>query len=269
MDLLPLALIFFGAGLTAVFYYIFGPSKEFLKERLPNRPSLAGIILWLLVCLAFYFIIKNNQGFSRTMLIFTLIFSLLVFETFFLFLIRFLRSNTLAVIFALLVSAGSFIFHYYYPTFALRNTIIILATLGASALLIKLNYLKTWLMFAFAFLWTGYDIYATRYFLPGVLVPVTEPPKTFFFPSVITGSVSLGSGDFIFLVLFLMIITREFGLLPALLLLAAETVGLLITGFFLESDSIIPFLAVMTPIFIMTYIISYIHYKKPKEKKYA
>jgi len=261
MDLFPLVLIFILAGLVAIIYYKISPDKENLKERLPNKPTLTGIFLWFLVGLALYFIFKNQQGFQRTVTIFTFIFSLLVFETFFLFLIKYLKSNSLAVVISALITILLFTFHFISPSFALRNIIIILATLGASTLLVRLNYLKNWLMFAFAFVWTGYDIYATRFFLPKVLVPVEEPPKFFFLPSVISGSVSLGSGDFIFLVLFLMVIMREFGLLPAIILLAAETVGLLITGFFLTAESIIPFLGVMTPIFIIIYLVALVNKK--------
>ncbi|MFA5070554.1 MAG: glycerophosphodiester phosphodiesterase family protein [Patescibacteria group bacterium] len=265
MNILPLSFIFLGAGLFSVVYYKLTPDKEMLKARLPNKVGAAGIILWLIICVAFYFIFKNSRGFERTVSIFTLLFALLVFETFFLLLIRWFKSNLLAVLIALLASGVLFAFHNYYPTFTLRNTLIILGTLGATTLLIKLNYLKTWIVFGLAFLWTGYDIYTTRYFLPNVLVPVTEPPKTFFFPSVITGSVSLGSGDFIFLVLFTLIILKKFGKLAALILVAAQTAGLLFTGLFLESDSIIPFLAVMTPIFLIIYLILFINLK-PKEK---
>lgn len=262
MDFFPLVLIFLASGALAIFYFLKVPGKETLKERLPNKPSAAGIFLWLLIVAVLYFMIRNNNGFERTTLIFTFIFSLLVFETFFLVLIRGSKSNLAAVILALFVSAGLFIFHYYYPTFVLRNILIILGTLGALTLLIKLDYLKTWLVFGLALLWTGYDIYTTRNFLPRVLVPVTEPPKTFFFPSVITGTVSLGSGDFIFLVLFTLLILKKFGRLAALILVAAQTAGLLFTGLFLETDSIIPFLTVMTPIFLVVYFVSYLNKKQ-------
>lgn len=261
MDFLPLSLVFLGAGLFSLLYGKIVPDKETLKKRLPNKISGAGIILWLVICLTLYFIIKNNQGFARTTSIFTLLFALLVFETFFLFLLRWLKSNLIAVILALFSAAVLFFLHLSFPTFTLRNIIIILATLGASTLLIRLDWLKTWLMFTLAFLWTGYDIYTTRYFLPHVLSPVTEPPKIFFFPAVITGTISLGSGDFIFLILFTLVIQRQFGWLPAIILVAAENVGLLITGFFYKSDAIVPFLAIMTPIFLLIYFISYLKKK--------
>lgn len=261
MDFLALSLVFVGAGLFSLFYDKMVPDKAALRQRLPNKISWAGILLWLVICLAFFLIFKKTEGFTRTTSIFTLFFALMVFETLFLFLLRWLKSNLLAVIIALLSTAVLFLFHVSYPTFTLRNIIIILATLGASTLLIRLNWLKTWLMFAFAILWTGYDIYTTRYFLPNVLSPITEPPKIFFFPAVITGTISLGSGDFIFLVLFTLIIRRKFGFLAAILLVTAETAGLLITGLFYKSDSIIPFLTIMTPIFLLIYLISYLKKK--------
>ena len=266
MDFFVLTFIFICAGLVSIYYFKKAPEKEILKQRLPNKISLSGVIAWLIVGLAFWLIFKYNSGFTRIALIFTLFFSLLVFETFFLLILKFIKSNLLTVILSFLMTAIIFGLYLLFPSFTFRNAIIILATLGASTLLIKLDYLKKWTLFTLAILWTGYDIYATLNFYPQVLVPVTEPQKTFFFPAVITGSVSLGSGDFIFLVLFILLILRNFGPVAAFLLLAAETLGLLIAGFFLSSETIIPFLAVMTPVFLLIYLISYIYYKKLKTK---
>jgi len=267
MDFFVLTFVFICAGLVSIYYFKKAPEKEMLKQRLPNKISWSGVTAWLIVGLAFWFIFKYNSGFTRVSLIFTLFFSLLVFETLFLLILKFIKSNLITVILSFLMTAIIFGLYILFPSFTFRNAIIILATLGASTLLIKLDYLKKWILFTLAILWTAYDIYATLNFYPQVLEPVTEPQKTFFFPAVITGSVSLGSGDFVFLILFTLLLLRNFGLLSAFVLLAAETVGLLIAGFFLSSDTIIPFLSVMTPVFLLIYFVSYIHNKKLKTKK--
>ena len=269
MDFVPLSLLFIGAGIIAVVYYKIVPSKETLNLRLPNKISWAGIFSWIVIILAFWYIFSRTTGFQRTTYIFTLLFALLVFESFLLFFIRFVKSNLLVVIFSFTVTSGIFFLYINFPSFNFRNIIIVLATLGASTLLIRLGYLKTWLMFVFGVIWTGYDIYATRNFYPGVLVPVKEASKVFFFPAAIVGTVSLGSGDFVFLALFALVILRDFGLIPTLILLSAETTALLITGLFITgTDFIIPFLAIMSPIFFATYFISYLFIKKTKEKEH-
>ena len=92
MDFLPLSLLFIGAGLSALAYYRIVPKKEFLKSRLPHKISWAGFLSWIIIIIAFYFIYTQTTGFQRTTYIFTLLFALLVFETLFLFFLRFLKS---------------------------------------------------------------------------------------------------------------------------------------------------------------------------------
>jgi len=270
MDFLYLSLVFALGGLSALVYYKLAPTKKYLKERLPNRISWAGFISWLIVIVIIWFIFNNYSGFTRTTYIFTLFFALLLFETFFLIIIKYIKSNLLASLTTFVLIGSIFSLYLYEPTFVFRNIIIILASLGAVTLLIRLGYLKVWIIFALAIIWTGYDIWATQYFFPNVLVPVTEASRVFFFPAAIVGQVSLGSGDFIFLSLFTIIILHRFGVLPAVILVTAQSTALIITALLITSnDFIIPFLAVMTPIFFLIYLISYISLNKPRVEKHA
>lgn len=136
-------------------------------------------------------------------------------------------------------------------------------TLGGATLLIRMKYLRTGILFTVAILCTLYDILLTQYLLPTFTVPVESTTPTFMFPAVTVEGLSLGSGDFMFLVLFALIILRDFGKLPAFILVGAETIGLLAVGLVLpESDFLVPFLLVMTPIFIVVYALSYFDNKR-------
>jgi len=254
MNFIILSIIFFGAGTLALWYYHLVPSTEILRRRLPNRISWAGMVLAIVLTLVLWYIFEHSVGFRRVVNIFTLLMGLLIFETVFLLLIRWLKSNLLALILSLVAAGVIVLPSIIDPTFLWRNVIVVIATMGATTLLIRLNILRTWFLFLLTIVWTIYDVWATQTFYSRVLVPVTEPRPGLIFPSVVVGNTSLGSGDFIFLVLFVLIIFKKFGRLPAMIIIAAETVGLLITGaIVVGTDFIIPFLLIMSPIFFITY----------------
>lgn len=244
--------------MLAIAYYLAVPAKTALQKRLPNKVDAAGILLAIVIAAAVWFILESFSGFGRVVRIMTFLLALLVFESFFLLSLRFWKSNTLGVLASLSLAAGLFWLAVREPSFLLVNTIIIVATLGATTLLIRMGYLRTRFLFLFTSLWTLYDILSTRYLLPTVFVPAQEPYPTLFFPAVTVGHTTLGSGDFMFLTLFTLIVLRDFGRLPALVLVIAETVGLLATGLFLpERGFLVPFLVVMTPIFFGVYLAAF------------
>lgn len=254
MDFITLSLIFASTGILAIGYYRWVPTADRLRQRLPNRVSWAGVIATLVIGVVLWQIIRSSDGFRTVVYVFTLLLGLLVFESVFLLLIRWLRSNLLAVLISL-ASAGAMIYLYLgNPTFLWRNVVIIAATLGATTLLVRLAYLRTRFLWLVAGLWTIYDVLVSWFIFPRVFVPVAAPRADLFFPSVVIGTTSLGSGDFIFLVLFTLVLLRDFGVGAALVLLGIETLGLLITGIIISGEEfIIPFLIVMTPIFFITY----------------
>lgn len=260
MDFLPLSLIFFGSGVLALLYYHFVPSAQKLRERLPNKVSPAAIFLTLVIAVAVWYLFANFIGFSRVFRIFAFLFALLVFESVFLLLIRWVRSDSLAVLGSLIASAGLFVAELVSPSFFLLNSIVIIATFGAATLLIRLGYLRTWMFHILAVLWTVYDVWLVRAVLPRVFKPAepTSEPRFFFFPVVTVGRLTLGSGDFMFLVLMALVLLRDYGKAAAFTLVVAETAGLLVTGLFLPEDGFqIPFLIVMTPIFFLVYGVSW------------
>jgi hypothetical protein len=268
MDFLPLAFIFFGSGILALLYYRFVPSAQKLRERLPNRVSPAAILLALIIALALWYLLVNFTGFSRVFRVFAFLFALLIFESAFLLLIRWIRSDTIAVLLSLAIAGGLFASELLSPSFLLLNTIVILATFGAATLLIRLQYLRTLFFFLLTAAWTLYDVVLVRYFLPRVFKPAepTAEPRLFFFPVVTVGRLTLGSGDFMFLVLFALILFRDFGKLPAFILVVAETAGLLVTGLFLPEDGFqVPFLLVMTPIFLLVYGFAWLQDRTQKQ----
>ncbi|HCJ52468.1 MAG: hypothetical protein A2898_04395 [Candidatus Kerfeldbacteria bacterium RIFCSPLOWO2_01_FULL_48_11] len=257
MDFVILAAIFLLAGFLAIWYYREVPTKEELKRRLPNKVSLPSVFLALVIGVVVWYLISTSGGIPGPSRIFMTLFALLLFESFFLFAMRWLQSNFLSILAGLVGSGVIFGSYLLFPSFWLLGVIVILVTFGAATLLIRMDYLRTKVLCAIAILWTAYDIILTEFVLPTFTVPVQTTRPNFLFPSVSVGNISLGSGDFMFLVLFTLILFRDFGKVSAMILVVAQTVGLIITGYFLTSDEfLIPFLAIMTPIFFVVYIIS-------------
>lgn len=267
MDFLKLAALFLGAGLAALAYYRFVPDATTLRARLPNRVTAAGLVLALAVGLAAWFWLSSLSGIRLVGHIFFFIFALLFFESLFLLLMRWIRKTTVAVILAMAVTALVFWWYQRLPSFYLLNSIIIISTLGAVTLLTRLGYLRTKILFVVAGLWTLYDIMLTHYLLPEVTRETTTPYPSFLYPAVTVGQISLGSGDFMFLALFTLVTVRDFGTLAGVSQVVAQVCGLLITGLLLpERGYIVPFLAVMTPIFFLGYaVLWYLRLRQPKK----
>lgn len=206
---------------------------------------------------AVWHIISISDGRPHFGLISTLVFALLFFESMFLILLRWIKSNIVAVLASLFLSMITFLWFGNSASFALINSIIIIATLGATTLLIRMNYLRTRLMFVIAILWTIYDIMAVNYIFPKIFVPTDTPQPNLMFPAVTVGNLSLGSGDFMFLTLFTLIILKDHGRLSALILVVGQTIGLIATGLFLPEQGFhVPFLVVMTPIFFLIHFLA-------------
>jgi len=256
---LILSLLFFAAGVLSILFQRIVPEADVLRQRFPNRITYTGIILWLLIIGATWFIVTHTTGFTRIASITTMLFFLLLFETLFLLVIRFVRSNIPAAFISLGIALVPFTIQYYAPTFALMNTVIILATMGATTLIIKLNYLRTKVVLLLVVLFTVNDVLNVHYLLPRLnLAPVTEPMRLLIFPTVTVGSHVVGSGDFMFLVLLTLLMLREFGIRDALYLIIAESAGLFLTGIYVsQHDVLLPFLTIMTPIFAVVYFAAY------------
>lgn len=253
------SLLFFAAGVFSIAYQQVVPNADTLRQRFPNRTTWTGILLWLLIIGATWFIVTHTTGFTRVASITTMLFFLLLFETLFLLVVRFIPSNIPAAFISLAIGIIPFVIQYYVPTFALMNIVIILATMGATTLVIKLNYLRTNVILLLVVLFTVNDVLNVRYLLPRLnLAPVTEPMRLLIFPTVTVGSHVVGSGDFMFLVLLTLLMLREFGIHNALYLVIAESAGLFVTGLYVtRHDVMLPFLTIMTPIFFIVYLFSY------------
>lgn len=258
MDFVPLSSIFLATGALAIIFYQLVPSADVLRKRLPNRVTPAALVLVVVLTVVIWLLVRSYSGFALSIRLMTLLFALLFFESLFLLLMRWIRINALALVASLLVAAGVFWVQLTYPSFLLLNSIIVIATLGAATLLIRMGYLRTKLMFVVAALWTLYDIMLVQLILPRVTRETSTPTPTFIFPAVTVGEISLGSGDFMFLTLFTLIILRDFGTLPSIIMVMAEVTGLLVTGLLLpEQGFLVPFLVVMTPIFFIVYTATY------------
>lgn len=253
-DSLLLAFLFAFSGFLALGYYHLIPSREELKRRLPNRVGFAGILLTIILGAAVWFIVMNAEGFGRFMRIFTFLLALLVFETAFLLLMRWVRSNVLAVLLALAAAAALFAWQTFAPSLALKNVLIVAAALGAPTLLVRMGYLRTRFLFLVAVLWTLYDVLFVRFLLPRVFLPAQEPTASLLYPALTVGTLTLGLGDVMFLILFALVLVRDAGRRAAMLLIALEAMGLLVTLLIRGDRNIsIPFLTVMTPIFFLVF----------------
>lgn len=263
MDFVPLSIIFLATGALAIVFYQLVPSAEELRRRLPNRVTPAALILVVVLTVIIWLLVRSYSGFALSIRLMTLLFALLLFESLFLLLMRWIRVNALALVVSLFIAGFVFWIQLTYPSFVLLNSIIVVATLGAATLIIRLGYLRTRLMFIIAALWTLYDIMLVQFILPRVTRETSTPTPTFIFPAVTVGEISLGSGDFMFLTLFTLVMLRDFGVLPALIVAIAEVTGLLVTGLVLpEQGFLVPFLVIMTPIFFLVYLATHFIQKR-------
>ncbi|MDD5040050.1 MAG: hypothetical protein PHY34_02780 [Patescibacteria group bacterium] len=259
MDFIYLAILFVGCGLLSVVYYCAVPPREVLAQRLPNKPSVEAVVLTAVLGATIWYIIATYDGVQRIRHIAELVFALLFFESAFLFFMRWLQRNIFAVSLSLVVTVGVFYWFIRSPNFFIQNGVIIIATLGAATLLVRLKYLKSIYLFILAALWIPYDFFLVSHVLPAVTTATAAPQPTFLYPAVTVGVISLGVGDFMFMTLFTLVLLRDFNGSSAIVHLLAQGCALLITGLLVpESGFIVPFMVVMTPIFFAVYIGSYI-----------
>lgn len=268
MTTLILPFLFLVAGLLTLLYYRLVPPAEQLRQRLPNRVSVAAIVLTVVIGLGVWIIVRHaDTPFLKVAGVTTLLFYLLTFESILLLLFRWLRSNVLAVITSLVVVAVPFAVQYRFPSFELSNALIIAATLGATTLLIRLNLLRTRIIVLAFVLLTINDILNVTFILPRL--PLAPRPQTplplLIFPTVNIAGRVVGSGDFMFLALATLVILRDHGLRPAVVHTVLQAVALLVTLVATAgTDALIPYLTVMTPIFFAVYFIARLKTKTPQ-----
>lgn len=268
LNFLYLSLMFLGAGLLGTFYYGLIPNKETLKKRLPNKPSIESVILFLVICILVWQIISNYEGLQRSSAIVALILGLLLFETIFFLLMRWIKKNWLNAIISALIVIGVFVLHYANENFVTFNLIIILATIGGTAFLMRTGMVKTWLVFLLTVLWMPYDFYFVANVLPKYTKATADPYPFFAFPSVTIGYISLGVGDFVFLALYTFVLVNNFNRKVAIIHAVVQAIGLLIAGYIVSIKEInIPFLLVLSPIFFIIYFTTYLINKQKQHKR--
>lgn len=254
-----LPLIFLVAGILAVYYYRLTPPVDELRRRLPNQVSVAAIILTIIIGVGIWLIVRFlPTPFLKISGVTTLLFFLLTFETVLLLFFRWLRSNTAAVIAAAIVTVIPFLVQFQWPSFELSNAIIVAATLGATTLMIRMGLLRTRIIVLMTVLLTINDIINVRYVLPQLpLAPYPMVPfPLLIFPTVNIAGRVVGSGDFMFLALATLVILRDLGRRAALVHVAIQSIALLVTlAATANADVLIPYLTIMAPIFIGTYIV--------------
>jgi len=263
MDFILLGIVFIFSGFLGIVYYSLVPQAGLLRKRLPNKATPASIALTLIIGGIVWFLIQSAGGMPPASKILTVIFALLVFESFLLISMRWIKVNIVAMLISLVFTCVIFLLYFSNPTFFLLNGIIIFATLGAVTLLIRFDYISTRLVFIATALWVIYDIMFVAYILPQYTVSVSDPYPTFLFPAITTGDISIGSGDIMFLILFTFVLLRDFNKRAALIMVVAQAVGLLLVGLIVpEQGFTLPYLIVMVPIFLVVYSGMYVFYKK-------
>ncbi len=254
IEFIYLGILFAGAGLLSVVYYRSVPPTPELRRRLPNRTSVVSVAFALAIGALVWYISAKSSGLHRVGNFFSLIFGLLFLESLFILLMRWCKTNWSAMYCSAGVTGLVFLIFSKSPTFFIQNLIIIVAVLGAATLLIRLGLLKSWYLVALATLWVPYDIYLTQRVLPAVTVVTSAPYPTLLYPAVTVGTLSLGAGDFMFLVLFTLVLLRDFGTLPSIIHVAIQAVALLGVGLLVQSGSfIIPMMVILAPIYLIIY----------------
>ncbi|XOU94069.1 MAG: hypothetical protein ACNFW9_04455 [Candidatus Kerfeldbacteria bacterium] len=268
LNFVYLSLMFLGAGILSVFYYKIIPDKKTLRDRLPNKATVESVVLFLAISIMVWQIIINFDGLQRASRLMALVLGLLLFETFFFLFMYWIKKNWLNVLLSILLVIGIFSLHYSIESFVTFNLIIILATIGGTAYLVRSGIIKTWLVFLLTAIWMPYDVYfVTQVF--DKYTKVTASPFPFFaFPSVTVGDISLGVGDFIFLALYTFILVSNFNKKIAIIHAIVQAIGLLIAGYLVSvQDITIPFLVVLSPIFFIIYFTAYLINKKSNKNQ--
>lgn len=263
LDFLYLSLMFLGAGLLGTFYYGSLPDKDDFKKRLPNKPSIESVVLFLIICVLVWQIFANYQGLQRSSMIVALVLGLLLFETLFFLFMRWVKSNWLNALISALIVVGIFVLHFSNENFITFNLIIIFATIGGTAFLMRAGIMKTWLVFLLTFIWMPYDFYFVAHVLPKYTKATADPYPFFAFPSVTIGDISLGVGDFVFLALYTFVLVNKFDKKVAVIHAVVQGIGLLVAGYIVSIKEInIPFLLVLSPIFFIIYLGAYFYNKR-------
>lgn len=253
-DALFLTALFAGTALAALWYYRSTPTVEYLRQRLPNRVSFAGLLLTALIGVWVWWIWQTAEGFSRVRVIIGVLFNLLIFETVFILLMRRIRSNVAVVILASAVVAGFVWLQRSVGGIIVYNLTFMFATLGATTLLVRMQYLRTWFLFVVSGLWMVFDILSVAFIYPQIYKVSDRPHTSFIFPAVAAGQVTLGSGDFMFLVLMSLVLFRDFGRRAAVVHIGLQSLALVTTILIKSRETLFPYLTVMVPIFLLTWL---------------
>lgn len=255
-DGLILSAVFAGLGFLGLAYYRSLPTAEQLQARLPNRISPSGLILAVVLFAIVAWVWQSSQGEIRWRTFFPILFNLLIFETVFIVLLRVMKRNIYPLLIGLVVAVLFWVWQTKYPSTLAFNITFLLAPLGAASLLIRLGYWRTYMLFLVAGLWMIYDILASMFIYPVIYRPALTPVTSFLFPAVAVGQITLGSGDFMFLILFTLGLYRDLGWRSAWLHVVVQSLALFITILVKPNEVQFPYLTVMTPIFILTYILA-------------
>lgn len=266
-DALLLTALFAGTALAALGYYRLSPTAEYMRQRLPNKASAAGIILTLLIGFWVWWTLRDTIGFSRVKFIIGILFNLLIFETIFVLLLKRIRSNLLVVFGAALATTGFVLAQRVIGGTWVYNLTFMTATLGATTLLVRMDYLRTKFLFVVSGLWMIFDILSVAFVYPQIYRISDRPHNSFLFPAVAAGQVTLGSGDFMFLVLMSLVLFRDFGRRSALMHIGLQALALFITVLAKSRESLFPYLTVMVPIFLIVWLGFYFHSRKPTPDK--
>jgi hypothetical protein len=253
LEVIGLVVLFAGTAVLALWYSRFVPPIETLRQRLPNRVTAASLLLTALIGVWVWWSWMSVSGFARFRFVISVLFNLLIFETFFLLVMRWLRSNVLAILLAGSLVAGMVWLQRSVGGPWVYNATFILATFGATTLLVGMKYLRTGFLVLVGGLWMIFDILGVLYVYPQIYRVADRPNTSFLFPAVASGNITLGSGDFMFLVLMSLVLLRDYGRRAALVHVGVQTLALVITIMVKSRESLFPYLTIMVPLFLLTW----------------
>lgn len=249
-----LAVVFVITGFVGLWYFSAIPDKDTLKKRLSRSiPLSLGIIA--IIGVVVWYIFSQYNGFSRVFRLAPVLYGLMLFEASFLLLIRWIKSNYIAASISLLFSILVLSLHERVDSFLTFNAIIITSFIGATAFLVRLRIIRSWLVMTPAVVFVYYDWYFVNNVYTQFTKPSVDPHPVFLFPAVTIGDISLGGGDFLFLLLFSFILFLRFGMQSAYVHIGLQGLGLLVAAYFVaRTEAIVPFMLVMIPIFFIVWL---------------
>ncbi len=262
-SILLLTLYTFCGLRSATIYFTLLPSYAWIEQKIGGQETKKAFILPGVLTLV-NVLLPEIGGFSDR--VYIVLFFWLVFIFFFL---PFLKKYTAprALIYATVTSEVLILITYFLQSEVFNNLLVLFAYIAAVSLFLKRITIQKWiwiLIFAVVGLLDVHFVLLT----PTVhtLDIVTQPFNLTFSPLLQSGDLSIGTGDITFLLLAMLLLSEGFSTIKTwyitVVLSAIVPIVFIILSQQLPSYGLFPFLAILSPVFLLLYILKLYLYRE-------